>query len=186
LEKDRWKVIIAVAGRRIDAEDAKSARFPLKNVALVQERLDELLGREAATALVSSGACGADLAALIVAGARHMRRRMVLPFGRDAFRTSSVTDRPGDWGPVYDRVLAELDKTDDVVTLAEHAAGDAAYAAANETILQEAATLARQGSTDVVAVLVWEGAPRDGADMTAAFGDEAGKRGYRVEQVKTL
>jgi hypothetical protein len=125
LEKDRWKVIIAAAGRRIDAEDATSARFPLKNVALVQQRLDELFGREAATALVSSGACGADLVALTVAGARQMRRRMVLPFSRDEFRTSSVTDRPGDWGPVYDRVLAELDKTGDVVTLAGHAAGDA-------------------------------------------------------------
>lgn len=179
-------MIIAVAGRRIDAEDAKSARFPLKNVGLVQQRLDELFGREAATGLVSSGACGADLVALTVAAARHIRRRMVLPFGRDEFRASSVTDRPGEWGPVYDRVLAELEQTDDVVTLEGNAAGDAAYAAANEAILQEAATLARQGATDVLAVLVWEGAPRDGADMTAAFGDAAQRRGCRVEQVKTL
>jgi hypothetical protein len=179
-------VIIAVAGRRIDAEDATSARFPLKHVGLVQQRLDELFRREAATTLVSSGACGADLVALTVAAARHMRCRIVLPFGRDEFRASSVTDRPGEWGPVYDRVLAELERTGDVVTLEGNAAGDAAYAAANEAILQEAASLARQGATDVLAVLVWEGAPRDGADMTAAFGDEARRRGYRVEQVKTL
>src|SRR5262249_10615546 len=152
----------------------------------VQQRLDELFARESATAMVSSGACGADLAALTVAGARHMRRRMVLPFGRDEFRTSSVTDRPGDWGPVYDRVLAELDPTGDVVTLAGHTAGDAAYDAANDVILDEAATLARESATDVVALLVWEGAPRDGADMTAAFGEAARKRGYRVEHVKTL
>ena len=186
-EKDRWKaMIIAVAGRRIDAADAQSARFPLRNVALVQQRLDELFSREAATGLVSSGACGADLVALTVAGTRHMRRRMVLPFGRNEFRESSVIDRPGDWGPVYDRLLAELDTTGDVVTLAGHAAGDAAYVAANDAILHEAATLARQGTTDVLVVLVWEGAPRDGADMTAAFGDEARKRGFRVEQVKTL
>jgi len=179
-------VIIAVAGRRIDAEDAKSARFPLKNVPLVQQRLDELFRREAATALVSSGACGADLAALTVAAARHMRRRIVLPFDRAQFRASSVTDRPGEWGPVYDQVLAELDRTGDIVTLQGNAAGDAAYAAANQAILQEATTLARQGRTDVLAVLVWEGAPRDGADMTAAFGDEARRRGCRVEHVKTL
>jgi len=179
-------MIIAVAGRRIDAESAPAARFPLKNVDLVQQRLDELFAREFATAMVSSGACGADLAALTVAGARGMRRRMVLPFGRDEFRGSSVTDRPGDWGPVYDRVLAELDPTGDVVTLEGHAAGDAAYDAANDAILDEAATLARQGATDVVALLVWEGAPRDGADMTAGFGEAARKRGYRVEQVKTL
>jgi hypothetical protein len=187
LEKGRWKaMIIALAGRRIDAGDAESARFPLKNVVLVQQKLDALFGREAATALVSSGACGADLVALTVAGARQMRRRVVLPFARDEFRTSSVTDRPGDWGPVYDRVLAELDKTGDVVTLAGHAAGDAAYAAANDAILQEAATLARQDTTEVVAVLVWDGTPRGATDMTVAFGEDARKRGCRVEEVNTL
>lgn len=179
-------MILAVAGRRIDADDAASARFPLTNVPLVQQRLDALFAREGATALVSSGACGADLAAQTVAGARQMRRRMVLPFGRDEFRASSVTDRAGDWGPVYDRVLAELDRTGDVVVLADHAAGDAAYATANNAILDEAATLARQGATDVVALLVWDGAPRAGDDLTAAFGQAARARGYRVEQVKTL
>ena len=179
-------MIIAVAGRRVDAANASVGRFPLKNVEMVQQRLDELFAHESATAMVSSGACGADLAALTVAGARGMRRRVVLPFGRDEFRSSSVTDRPGDWGPVYDRVLAELDPTGDVVTLEGHTAGDAAYDAANDAILDEAATLARQGATDVVALLVWEGAPRDGADMTAGFGEAARKRGYRVEQVKTV
>jgi hypothetical protein len=179
-------MVIAVAGRRVDADSAPIARFPLQNVPLVQRRLDELFTREAATAVVSSGACGADLVALTVAGTRHMRRRVVLPFGRDEFRASSVTDRPGDWGSVYDRVLAELDPAGDVVIMAGHSAGDAAYAAANDAILDEAAALARQGATDVVAVLVWEGAPRDGTDMTAAFGESARKRGYRVEQVKTL
>jgi len=179
-------MVIAVAGRRIDADNTPAARFPLEHVALVQQRLDELFARVSATAVVSSGACGADLAALTVAGNRRMRRRMVLPFGRDEFRASSVTDRPGDWGPVYDRVLAELDPTGDVVTLAGQTAGDAAYAAANDAILDEAATLARQGATEVVALLVWEGAPRDGNDMTAGFGEAARARGYRVEQVKTL
>src|SRR5262245_24018604 len=69
--RTRWKVIIAMSGRRIDAKDAKATRFPLKNVALVKQRLDELFARVAATALVSSGACGADLVALTVAGTRH-------------------------------------------------------------------------------------------------------------------
>jgi hypothetical protein len=178
-------MIVAVAGRRVDAHDAPVARFPLANVALVQQRLDEFFARQAATAMVSSGACGADLAALTVAGARGMRRRLVLPLSRAEFRASSVTDRPGDWGPVYDRVLAELDPSGDVVTLAGQAAGDAAYAAANDVILDEAALLARKNATEVIALLVWEGAPRDGADMTAAFGEAARTRGYRVEQVKT-
>jgi hypothetical protein len=179
-------MIIAVAGRRIDADGTKPARFPLKNVALVQQRLEDLFSRKAATALVSSGACGADLVALTAATSRRMRRRMVLPFDRNEFRATSVIDRPGDWGRVYDQMLTELDNTGDVVTLPGYDVGQAAYAAANETILREATMLARDGNTEVVAVLVWEGAPRDGADMTAAFGDEARRRGCRVEEVKTL
>jgi hypothetical protein len=170
-------MIVALAGRRIDVAGATPPRFPLANVALVERRLG---------ALVSSGACGADLVALTVARARHMHRRIVLPFGRDDFRASSVTDRPGNWGPVYDQVLRELETSGDVVTLAGHAVKDAAYAAANETILREAAALARQHGTEVIAVLVWEGASRDGDDMTAAFGDAARRRGYRVDHVITL
>src|SRR5262245_66089037 len=71
-------MIIALAGRRIDAPDAPTPRFPSENVRLVQSRLADLFAREGATALVSSGACGADLVALEVAGARGMQRRVVL------------------------------------------------------------------------------------------------------------
>lgn len=179
-------MVIAVAGRRIDGTDAKIPRFPLENVAIVERRLDELFEREAATALVGSAACGADLVALTVAGRRGMRRRVVLPFNRDRFRTTSVTDRPGNWGPVYDRVLADLDPTRDVVTLKGHGDGDEAYRAANESILREAAGLAREFNAEARAVLVWEGAPRGIDDMTVAFEVEARRHGWRVEQVTTL
>ena len=134
-------MIIAVAGRRVDAAGAETPRFPLENVALVGRRIDERFEREGATALVSSAACGADLVALTVAGRRGMRRRVVLPFGREKFRETSVTDRPGDWGPVYDRVLDELDVTGDVVTLEGLGDGDAAYLAANDHLLREAEAL---------------------------------------------
>lgn len=179
-------MIIALAGRRIDAADAPSQRFPLPNVPLVERRLGELFEREAATALVGSAACGADLVAASAAGKRGIRRRVVLPFGRDRFRETSVTDRPGDWGPLYDRVLTELDARGDVVTLDGLGEDNDAYVAANGAILDEAAALARASGTDVLAVLVWEGAPREGDDVTAAFGAEARRRGWRVEEVGTL
>jgi hypothetical protein len=63
-------VVIAVAGRRIDAAHAEVPHFSLHNVPIVERRLIELFEREAATALVSSAACGADLVALRVAGVR--------------------------------------------------------------------------------------------------------------------
>lgn len=179
-------MVIAVAGRRIDAADTSTPRFPLQNVPIVERRLDELLERLTARGLVGSAACGADLIALTLAGRRKMRRRVVLPSLQEKFRTTSVTDRPGEWGPVYDQVLAELAPTRDIVVLGERTDGDEAYLAANHAILDEAARLARDSKGDVVAVLVWEGAPRSGDDITAAFGDEARKRGWRVEQVLTL
>jgi len=178
-------VIVALAGRRIDAPDSSPPRFPLPNVTLVERRLDELFARVGATALVGSAACGADLLASLVAGRRGLRRRVVLPFDRDRFRATSVSDRPGDWGPLYDRVLAELEATGDVVILNGYRERDDAYLAVNRAILDEAAALGRAASVEVVAVLVWEGAPRGDDDVTAAFGAEARRRGYRVEQVTT-
>jgi hypothetical protein len=86
---------------------------------------------------------------------------------------------------VYDRVLAELAPTRDVVTLDARGEDSDAYVAANEAILGEAAALAPD-ATDVVAVLVWEGASRGRDDVTAAFGEAARTRGWRVEQVKTV
>jgi hypothetical protein len=179
-------VVIALAGRRIDADDAGTPGFPLANVALVRRRLGELFAREAATTLVSSAACGADLAALTVAGERRMRRRVVLPFDRRTFRATSVVDRPGPWGSLYDDLLVELEATADVVTLSGPAEGNEAYAATNTAILREAVAMAGPPGVGVVAVLVWEGVSRGDDDMTAAFGDGARSLGVRVDQVLTL
>jgi hypothetical protein len=184
-ERKGVRMIIALAGRRIDAPDAPTPRFPPANVPLVLQRLDDLLEREGATALVSSAACGSDLVALQAAGARGMRRRIVLPFDRDRFRATSVTDRGGDWGQQYDRLLAELERRGDVVTLTGHGEGTEAYVAVNAAILNEAAALAQPSGVQTIAVLVWEGAPRGDDDITAAFGEEARRRGLRLEQVKT-
>src|SRR5262245_58903955 len=179
-------MVIAVAGRRIDAADAKTSRFPLHNVPAVEARLDELFAREAVTALVSSAACGADLVALTVAGRHGLRRRVVLPFARQAFRTTSVTDRPGDWGPIFDRVMSDLDRLGDVVSLEEMGDRDEAYLAANGVVLAEAEALARSSGGEAMAVLIWEGTPRGEDDVTAAFGAAARARGWRVADVRTL
>jgi hypothetical protein len=178
-------VVIALAGRRIDAADAPTPRFPLQSVALVEQRLAELFRREAATALVCSAACGADLVALAVAGKARMRRRVVLPFDHETFLTTSVTDRPGAWEGVYRRVLAELEPTGDVITMLGAGRGSEAYAAANETILRLAVLLGRESGTGTLAVLVWEGGPRGGDDMTAAFAEGARQHGLRVAEVLT-
>src|SRR5688500_11638506 len=98
-------MVIALAGRRIDAEGAEIRRFPLQNVDTVEQRLHVFLERNGSTTLVSSAACGADLLAQAAAGLLGIRRLVILPFERDRFRETSVTDRPGDWGQAYERLL---------------------------------------------------------------------------------
>ena len=60
-------MIVALAGRRIDAPGADAERFPLAAVELVRERLHNLLSEKGASTLVCSAACGADLLALAAA-----------------------------------------------------------------------------------------------------------------------
>jgi hypothetical protein len=90
---------IALAGRRVDPPDASEVRFPAsaKNIEIVRQRIRNKLQTKRTTVIVSSAACGSDLLALSEAGNLGLRRRVVLPFDRDKFRTTSVTNRPGDW-----------------------------------------------------------------------------------------
>jgi hypothetical protein len=154
----------------------------LENVPLLRERLRGFFASHFVTALVASAACGADLLALDEAASRSISRRIVLPFDPSRFRETSVADRPGDWGPLYDRVLAECR---DVVVLPCQERADEAYAAANATILDEAAGFAGQLHDEVVAVLVWNGISNGEGDLTQAFGDEARRREFPVVEIST-
>jgi hypothetical protein len=181
--------VIALAGRRIDAEGSDPPRFPLMNVPVVRKRLAEAFSTESTVALVCSAACGADLLALEEAERVCRTRRIVLPFSPERFRATSVIDRPGEWGPVFDRLVAAADAADDLVVL-DGAAGDetAAYAAANEAIIREAQALARAGGTPrrLVAIVVWEGAARAGSDATEDFRRLAVAAGFEARTVLTL
>ena len=130
--------VVALAGRRVDPPEADSPRFPPENIGLVRERLHSFLQDRRAAALVCSAACGADLVALEAAGVLGLRRRVVLPFSPGRFRETSVVDRPENWGPLYDRVIEAVTRAGDLVLLEDAGEGGAAYAAANERILDEA------------------------------------------------
>jgi len=178
-------MIVALAGRRIDAIDAKQRRFPLENVDLVSERVREMLRTEEAIGVVCSAACGADLIALSAAISLGLRRRVVLPFERERFRETSVVDRPGDWGPVYDRVLNDAEASGNLVVIAK-TSDDQAYSAVNRAILDEAILMAAQLKQPVAACIVWDGASRGAHDLTEEFGVEARKRGLAVVERMTI
>jgi hypothetical protein len=178
--------VAALAGRRIDAADAATSRFPLANTKLVRGRLQALLRAEQSDALACSAACGGDLIALNVAGALGLRRRVVLPFVPERFRATSVTDRPGDWGPLFDRIIGAVGAKGDLVVLGLDEGDDATYAAANDAILNEAEALAGEESAQVVAIIVWEGGSRGEGDLTEAFATLARARGHPIREVLTV
>jgi hypothetical protein len=182
--------VVALAGRRIDGATTQPPRFPLDQVHEVSRRLDDALRKVQAVALVCSAACGADLVALEQAEQLGMQRRIVLPFAKDKFRQTSVIDRPGDWGPAYDRQIAAAEAAGSLVVLDFDGNDDAAYEAANKVILREALALARSapGGTQnrLIAMLVWEGNARPEGDATASFGALAAKAGFEEQSIPTL
>jgi hypothetical protein len=180
---DATAVVVAVAGRRIDAAGSPE-RFPLGNRVRVRDAIASILAARPVSALVSSASCGADLLALEAAGSLGIRRRVILPFSEERFRALSVMDRPGDWGPLFDRVMAETAACGDLVIL-ECGEGDSAYAMANRAILAEGEALAADARATRVALIAWDGAPRAGGDLTDHFRAEAAGRGWIVEEVPT-
>jgi len=178
-------MIIALAGRRVDAIDATQPRFPAQNVENVSAAIHALLQQQGATAVVSSAACGADLVGLTEAGKLGLRRKIVLPFSRDKFRDSSVVDRPGEWGGMYDTILDAVEANGDLVVI-DTGKEDNPYSATNRAILDQAIALSQQSGESVAAVLLWDGVSRGKDDYTDQFGTEARNRGLEVFQVLTI
>lgn len=170
-------MIVALAGRRIDAPNAEPVRFPAENVNLVSARLEAEFRNYHATTLVSAAACGADLIALKVAGALGLRRVVVLPFSVEEFKQTSVVDRPGDWGEIYDRVIKESE----IVLLGFGQDDDEVYPRTNTAIFDTALS---HGPTS--AFVVWDGRSRGDSDVTAHFLTEARQRHLPVVEITTL
>ena len=178
-------MIVALAGRRVDAPDAKEKRFSPENAESVKERIRELLRAEKATTLVSAAACGADILALEAAGELGIRRRVVLPYDKVTFKHASVIDRPGDWGERYDRIVAEVDEKGDLV-VDDYDEDEESYFAANHDILDQAEELAEETGEQLSAVVVWNGQSRGENDVTRHFLEEAKQRGLKVTEIKTV
>lgn len=93
------------AGRRVDAPDTQVLCFPPSNVSQVSRRLKKLLDKQNPQVVVCSAACGADLLLLQAAGEMHVQQVVLLSSEPADFQKSFVTDRPGNRGELYDRVL---------------------------------------------------------------------------------
>jgi len=190
--------LIAFAGRRIDAPDATTPRFPLRQVAVVREQIEALFRQEQVNRLICSAACGADLIALRVAQDLGIDYRIILPFAPERFRVTSVMDRPGtqewNWGTLFDQAIGISQGKGELVVLGTHDDSQGKYQAVNDAILNEAVeqgriqsgTGAPQEIHDVQAVIAWDGHPRGPRDLTLHFAEEARSRGLVVKEILTL
>ena len=183
--------VVALGGRRIDAEPTPTPRFPFDQVDRVGMEIADQLRRTQAVALVCSAACGADLIALETAQQMGLPTRIVLPFSATRFRETSVVDRPHPefWGSMFDRATSAARAHGDLIEL-DAVEADDAYSMANGVIIREARKLAgvknQERSLRLIALVVWEGASRGPDDNTNKFVQLAQESGFRIEQVLTL
>lgn len=193
--------IVAFAGRRIDATDVKTPRFPLNQVDVVQKKIEELFRRDNVKTLTCSAACGADLIALRVAQKLGIHYRIILPFLPERFRSTSVMDRPctqeWNWGVLFDQVTHIAQGNGELVVVETDEDSQTAYQAVNQAILSEALQKGRiqadgftmespQGNHQVQAVIAWDGHARGPRDLTLHFAEEARSRGLVVKEILTL
>lgn len=179
-------MVIALAGRRVDAPDASEPRLPEANVDRVRQRIHDFLRAKGASVLVCAAACGADMLGLEAAEELGIRRRIVLPCARAVFRRTSVADRAGNWGERYDKIISEVDQLGDLLELNHCTEDDRAYTAANREVLEEAVRVAREKGDKATAVLVWDGRVKKSRDYTQLFAADARLLGLAVEEIPTL
>jgi hypothetical protein len=173
--------VLISAGRRVDPADAAVSRFPSSEVAEVRRKIQKFFAQEKPRAVVCSAACGADLLVLDVARSRHTERFVLLPSEQKEFRKTSVTDRPGDWGELYDGVL----KTSKVEVL-KLPEGQEGYLETNLKLLDRGQELARKYSVSTEALVVWNQESRGPDDVTAHFLEQANLRNIPVNEISTL
>lgn len=186
-------MIVALAGRRVDAPDTKTPRFPLSLIDSVKVKLTTCLKNANATHLISSGACGADLLAMMAAEELLIPKTMILPFDAETFRSTSVTDRPGNWGLIYDTTVQDLKDSGQLIELNLDINDPEVYAKVNLHMLDLAQIVAEQTRLEngnknnaaerIMALIVWEGTPKDADDTTYHFLKEAQKRNFVIKEI---
>lgn len=179
------KTILVLAGRRIDADNAEHQRFPLAAVPLVKERLKTFFKDNHISHLVSSAACGADLLAQEVADEMNIERTIVLPFNTTLFRKTSVTDRQGNWGVLYDRLIKN--NMNHLIILRYDPDDPRAYEKTTWELLNIAEKISlKNQKDDVLALIVWEGNAKDKDDVTWGLQTEAKRRSLETREINTL
>lgn len=108
---------------------------------------------------------------------------VVLPFSVEIFRELSVIDRPGNWGPRFDQVIARARAHSDLVELGYTKDDQNAFLGANREIV---ARVTRASTNEKFAIVVWDGVTRGDDDATADLADHARHSGLEVIEILTM
>lgn len=179
--------VAALAGRRTDRDGAPQQRFPEAVSRTVRARLVDALRAAEVRTLVCAAACGADLLALSAARELGIRRRIVLPYDPATFRRHSVDDRPGAWGELFDRTIAEAHERGDLRVLDLSPDDPASFERTNLAIVEEADRLAHETTRSApLAYVVWDGPNGSDKDYTQDFVDGAIRHGFELAPIPIL
>lgn len=178
-------MIITLAGRRIDEKESEEKRFPLEMKDVVYQRILAFFREHNVSVLVSSAACGVDLLAQKAARELGIERHIILPFEREKFRKTSVTDRPGDWGKLFDEICDEAEADGNLIVLKDQTDEAKAYSAVTIAILEYTENLP-SNKEKVLAVAVWEGKAKDDSDETASFIRQSKMKNIEVKVISTV
>lgn len=181
-------MIAALAGRRVDAADAKEPHFPADRVDVVERRIRARLEEDGVRVLVCAAACGADLLALSAAAQLGIERTIVLPFTVESFKERSVVDRPGPfpWGDLYDRFVKDAIASGELDLLGLDPNDPGAFEKANEAILDRALAIAKARKDEAEALVVWDSRLRTAHDYTEHFRRLAEERSITVKSIAIL
>ena len=182
-------MVVALAGRRIDPPNADVPRFPLKNKALVKERIRLFFREHQVSVLCCSASCGADLLALEACFEAAIPYWIVLPFDPQTFKKKSVTDRPGNWVSIYNKVIKEAKEKERLIILGLESSIEDSFKKVNEMMLAQAKWLhstISNGENGLAALVIWEGHAKSQGDFTEHFRTIAQKEGFSVSFIDTL
>ena len=146
----------------------------------MRARLERFLREDLSTVLVCAAACGADLLALEQARKLNIRFRVILPYTPAEFRRTSVEDRPGNWGRLFDEIVNQANEANDLVVLREAVGSPSAYRNTNKAIVSHATAV---GADSKIVALVWEGVARKRGDSTAGLANMAIAAGFERRDI---
>jgi hypothetical protein len=168
-------VIVVFGGVQADPPDTVPFRLPASQVPDVSARVRVLLSSLRPRLLVGAAASGSDLIILTKALELGLLPHIVLPFGVDRFRQTSVASRGPDWLRRYDHVLAEVDAGRAVLEILDEPEDDDVYVRTNGRLLDRARELRLDGEEIMVVVLrPARGTGRSVTDDLAARAETAG------------